>query len=103
MRVPSNCGDTADGFSPGDPAFVANAGRILDIYQRVWKDKSLNEDEFVFSAHKKTSIQAPAWRHATCSLQPGSSIKVEHVVRDAAHEPVLLQSMFTGKTPCNLA
>jgi len=63
---------------PRDPAFAAKAGRILDLYHRVWNDKPLKEDEFVLSADEKTSIQARARRHATYPPQPGSPMKVEH-------------------------
>ena len=63
---------------PRDPDFAAKAGRILDLYHRVWKDKPLKEDEFVFSADEKTSIQARARRHATYPSQPGTPMKVEH-------------------------
>jgi len=63
---------------PRDPDFAAKAGRILDLYHRVWKNKQLKEDEFVLSADEKTSIQARARRHATYPSQPGSPMKVEH-------------------------
>jgi hypothetical protein len=63
---------------PRDPDFAAKAGRILDLYHRVWEDKPLKEDEFVLSADEKTSIQARARRHATYPPQPGAPMKVEH-------------------------
>ena len=63
---------------PRDPDFATKAGRILDLYHRVWNGKPLKEDEFVLSADEKTSIQARARRHTTYPAQPGSPMKVEH-------------------------
>jgi hypothetical protein len=63
---------------PRDPDFAAKAGRILDLYHRIWENKPLKEDEFVISADEKTSIQARARRHATYPTQPGAHMKVEH-------------------------
>jgi hypothetical protein len=63
---------------PRDPNFTAKAGRILDLYHRVWNSRRLKEDEFVLSADEKTSIQARARRHSTYPAQPGSPMKVEH-------------------------
>src|SRR5437899_8163009 len=50
---------------PRDPDFAAKAGRLLDLYERVWQDQPLREDEFVLSADEKTSIQARARIHAS--------------------------------------
>jgi len=63
---------------PRDPNFATKAGRILDLYHRLWSDEPLKEDEFVLSADEKTSIQARARRHTTYPPQPGSPMKVEH-------------------------
>ncbi len=63
---------------PRDPQFAEKAGRILDLYERVWEGHSLQEDEFVLSADEKTSIQARRRRHATYPAQPGWPMKVEH-------------------------
>src|SRR6266699_6732546 len=35
---------------PRDPEFAAKAGRILDLYQRLWKGRKLSANEFVVSA-----------------------------------------------------
>jgi hypothetical protein len=43
---------------PRDPDFAAKAGRILDLYERVWQGHPLNPREFVISADEKSSIQA---------------------------------------------
>lgn len=66
---------------PRDPQFATKAGRILDLYQRVWNRKQLQDDEFVLCADEKTSIQARARRHITYPSQPGSPMKVEHEYR----------------------
>jgi hypothetical protein len=63
---------------PRDPSFAVKAGRILDLYHRVWNGRRLKEDEFVLSADEKTSIQARARRHGTYPTLPGSPMKVEH-------------------------
>jgi hypothetical protein len=47
---------------PRDPDFATKAGRILDLYQRLWKGRKLAPDEFVLSADEKTSIQARSRR-----------------------------------------
>lgn len=56
---------------PRDPQFAEKAGRILDLYERVWDGHALRDDEFVLSADEKTSIQARRRRHATYPVQPG--------------------------------
>jgi DDE superfamily endonuclease len=63
---------------PRDPDFAEKAGRILDLYERVWKGRRLKDDEFVLSADEKTSIQARSRRHPTLPTKPGSPMKVEH-------------------------
>jgi hypothetical protein len=52
---------------PRDPHFATKASRILDLYERVWEEKLLKDDEFVLSADEKTSIQA---RARICPTQP---------------------------------
>ena len=63
---------------PRDPDFALKAGRILDLYERVWSRKPLLDDEFVISADEKTSIQARRRLHSTLPPQPKSTMKVEH-------------------------
>ena len=63
---------------PRDPQFAIKAGRILDLYERVWKGSPLKKNEFVISADEKTSIQARKRRHGTYPPQPGIAMKVEH-------------------------
>lgn len=63
---------------PRDPQFETKAGRILDLYGKVWNGTRLRDDEFVISADEKTSIQARSRRHRTLPTKPGSAMKVEH-------------------------
>ena len=50
---------------PRDPAFAAKAGRVLDLYARIWDGQPLSPDDYVISADEKTSIQARIRRHAS--------------------------------------
>ena len=63
---------------PRDPDFETKAGRILDLYQRLWEGRKLGPDEFVLSADEKTSIQARSRKAETQPPQPGQPMKVEH-------------------------
>src|SRR6266849_3283779 len=63
---------------PRDPDFAAKAGRVLDLYERVWEDTPLAADDFVISADEKTSVQARRRKQPT--LPPASTrpMRVEH-------------------------
>jgi hypothetical protein len=63
---------------PRDPLFPIKAGRILDLYERVWSGQQLKDDEFVLCADEKTSIQARTRCHETYPTQPGLPMRVEH-------------------------
>ena len=63
---------------PRDPDFEEKAGRILDLYHRVWKGRRLRSDEFVICADEKTSIQARARKHPSAKTRPGLPLRVEH-------------------------
>lgn len=63
---------------PRDPEFESKAGRVLDLYERIWCKKELHQDDFVISADEKTSIQARARVHPTQPTQPGEPMKIEH-------------------------
>lgn len=63
---------------PRDPDFVRKAGRLLDLYERVWEGRHLQEDELVVSADEKTSIQARVRRYPTRPPQPRAAMRVEH-------------------------
>jgi hypothetical protein len=62
---------------PRDPQFEQKAGRVLDLYQRMWQGVPLQSDEFVLSADEKTSIQARRRKHATLAPRKGECMKVE--------------------------
>src|SRR5260370_35806269 len=63
---------------PRDPDFAAKAGRLLDLYEGIWQDQALREDEFVLSADEKTSIQARASIHSGQPGRPLLSRRVSH-------------------------
>jgi hypothetical protein len=65
---------------PRDPDFADKAGRVLDLYARVWDGTPLNSDDFVISADEKTSIQARQPEHVGTPTQP--------------HQPRRLQSDY---------
>jgi DDE superfamily endonuclease len=62
---------------PRDPDLAAKAGRILDLYDRVWQGRPLTAHEFVISADKK-SIQARRRMHPTLAPASGRCTRVEH-------------------------
>ncbi|MCL4424859.1 MAG: IS630 family transposase [Firmicutes bacterium] len=62
---------------PRDPHFIEKAGRVLDLYARIWDGKPLAHDEYVLSADEKTSIQARRRRHLTQPAKPGEPARVE--------------------------
>jgi hypothetical protein len=63
---------------PRDPDFGTKAGRILDLYHRLWKGRKLGPRDFVVCADEKTSIQARHRKHPTLLTQPGVPMRVEH-------------------------
>jgi hypothetical protein len=63
---------------PRDPDFYAKASRVLDLYQGIWNDQALGEDDFVLSADEKTSIQARNRKHRTEPPGVGYPMRVEH-------------------------
>jgi hypothetical protein len=42
---------------PRDPHFAVRAGRVPDLYQRVWEGEELAADEYVLSSDEKPGIQ----------------------------------------------
>jgi len=54
---------------PRDPDFAVRAGRVLDLYQRIWDGCELGEDEYVISSDEKPGIQVLSRVHA--GLPPG--------------------------------
>ena len=62
---------------PRDPEFAAKATRVLDLYQGIWKEQPLGDDDYVISADEKTSIQARKRLAKGRPPAPGSRRKVE--------------------------
>ena len=64
---------------PTDPAFLEEAGPVLDLYQGRWQGKRLHPGEFVICADEKPSIQARRRIHQTFPPSTGSrGQRVEH-------------------------
>src|SRR5712692_5629816 len=63
---------------PRDPEFATKAGRVLDLYARVWEGEPLGADDFVICADEKTSIQARRRCYPTAPPRPGRAMRVEH-------------------------
>ena len=63
---------------PRDPQFADKAGRVLDLYARIWHGIPLHADAFVISADEKPSTQARRRKHASLAPAPGRSLRVEH-------------------------
>jgi DDE superfamily endonuclease len=63
---------------PRDPDFAAKAGRILDLYERLWQGVPLSPTDFVISADEKTSVQARRRKHPTLAVASGRPMRVEH-------------------------
>lgn len=66
---------------PRDPAFVAKASRVLDLYDRRWDGEPLGADEFVISADEKSQLQALRRRHTTRPAGPERGLDVEFEYR----------------------
>jgi transposase len=56
---------------PRDPDFAAKAGRVLDLYDRLWDGRPLQDDEYVISADEKSQLQALRRRHPDLPPAPG--------------------------------
>ena len=63
---------------PRDPDFAHKAGRILDLYARIWQGKPLHSSEFVISADEKTSVQARRRKQPTLPPAADRPMRVEH-------------------------
>ena len=63
---------------PRDPDFAAKAGRILDLYERLWEGGPLLSTDFVISADEKTSVQARRRKQPTLPAISGRPMRVEH-------------------------
>ncbi len=61
-----------------DPDFATKAGRVLDLYHRMWDGVALGEDEYVISSDEKPSIQARCRCHPTLAPGVARRMRVEH-------------------------
>ena len=62
---------------PRDPEFAAKAGRVLDLYQRVWDGQELGDGEYVLSTDEKSQLQILSRRHPGLPPPPGRAGRVE--------------------------
>ena len=62
---------------PRDPAFVAKASVILELYQRRWQDQPLGPHDYVLSADEKSALQVLARPHPTLAPAPGQPGRYE--------------------------
>jgi transposase len=62
---------------PRDPDFAAKAGRVLDLYGRVWDGKKLGPNDYVISANEKSQLQALSRCHPSLVGGPGRVTRVE--------------------------
>lgn len=63
---------------PRDPDFASKAGRVLDLYHRVWEGEPLGEHDYVLCTDEKTSIQARQRKAPTQPPGPARAGRVEH-------------------------
>ena len=63
---------------PRDPLFGQKAGRILDLYEGLWKGSALSDADCVLSADEKTSIQARRRKYRPTPCGPGKVMRIEH-------------------------
>lgn len=62
---------------PRDPGFAVKAGRVLDLYQRIWDGAELGDDEYVISTDEKSQLQILSRRHPGLPPAPGRAGRVE--------------------------
>ena len=62
---------------PRDPGFAAKAGRVLDLYERIWDGRPLGDDEYVISADEKSQLQALSRCHPGLPAAPRRTARVE--------------------------
>src|SRR4051794_1285437 len=64
-----------------DPRFADKAGRVLDLYARVFAGRRLRPDEYVVCADEKSQLQALGRRHPNVPPAPGRPALVEFEYR----------------------
>jgi hypothetical protein len=71
---------------PRDPQFAVKAGRVLDLYQRVWDGHELGDEEYVLSTDEKSQLQVLSRCHS--GLPPGPGRPGRHEVGYERHGTV---------------
>jgi transposase len=66
---------------PRDPCFAVRAGRVLDLYQRIWDGRELEDDEYVLSSDEKPGIQILSRPHPGLPPRPWRSGRFEFEYR----------------------
>jgi Homeodomain-like domain/DDE superfamily endonuclease len=66
---------------PRDADFAVKAGRVVDLYDRVWHGHDLGDDEYVISADEKSQLQALRRCHHGQPTAPGRPHRVEFEYR----------------------
>ena len=61
-----------------DPDFAVKAGRVLDLYQKIWEGESLGENDFVISADEKSQLQILRREFSTLPAGPKRPIRFEN-------------------------
>jgi len=83
---------------PRDPQFVQKAGRVLDLYARMWEGVALGPRDYVLSADEKTSIQARRRIAPGTPPQPGQTRRVEfEYERGGAVVYLAARDVFNGR------
>ena len=62
---------------PRDPGFAVKAGRVLDLYQRIWDGAELGDEEYVLSTDEKSQLQILSRCHPGLPPGPGRAGRVE--------------------------
>jgi transposase len=62
---------------PRDPDFAVKAGRVLDLYQRIWDGAELADGEYVISTDEKSQLQILSRCHPGLPPRPGRPGRVE--------------------------
>jgi hypothetical protein len=83
---------------PRDPDFACKAGRVLDLYARVFEGRRLVPDEYVICADEKSQLQALGRRHPTVPAGPGRPALCEFEYCVAARSPIWLPGTSTTPT-----
>ena len=87
---------------PRDPHFAEKAGRVLDLYARVFEGRRLRPDEYVICADEKSQLQALGRRHETVPAGPGRPAWSSSSTAAAARSPTSPPGTCTTPT-CSTA